>query len=75
MGIEKAGTATAIPEEHEVLAQDPHGARGITRRRGEPHRLPVPPEELPGRRAGTHMGELGVFNRTRTPVAGLHREG
>ena len=75
MGVEKAGTAAAIPEEHEILAQDPHGTRGIARRWGQPHRLPVAAKKLPGRRPGTHMGELGVFSRTRPPVAGLHREG
>jgi hypothetical protein len=51
----------AVAEEHHVLTQHPKGAGAITGSGREADRLPVAPEQLAGRCAGTDMGELGVF--------------
>jgi len=60
---QEADLALAISEEHEVLAEEPHGHGRPALRQflGQRNRLPVAPHEVAARRAGARLGQEVVF--------------
>src|ERR1700733_14922169 len=68
-GIEHPGAAVAVPEQHQLLAQNPHFHRQIAHRGGSRDRLPVAAHELTARGAGPHLDERFVEVR-RWPAIG-----
>jgi hypothetical protein len=66
-----AKAALAVPEDDQILTQDPGAVRhvgGECRRRRD--RVPVPPQRLAHRRARSDLGQPGVVGRRLAPVAG-----
>ena len=63
VAVQDPDPALQVPEDDEILAEDPHRERHVVELRGERHRLPVATEQLAARRPGADVGELLVLGR------------
>ena len=61
--LEQAHASRLVPEQHQVLAQDPHRKRQLSQLRGHGDSVPEAPQVLPRRRASRHVGEFRVLSR------------
>ena len=61
VAVQQSDAATAVPEHHEVLAEDAHGDREVAELRGHGHRQPEPPHVLAAGGLRADVGQLVVL--------------